>query len=77
MSPSLPLSYEDDSVQNLVFTSVTSPVYSFGNAVSEHLALVLGLGLGGSIVLSVAIMLMFPICAPPLLLILLLAARSP
>ena len=51
-------------------------MYSFGTAVSEHLGLVLGLGLGGAVVMSVAIMLMFPICAPPLLLILLLASRA-
>lgn len=62
----------DDSVANILFTSVTSPAYSFGNAVSENLGLVLGLGVGGAALLSVAIMLMFPVCAPPLLVVLLL-----
>jgi len=33
---------------------------------------VLGLGVGGAVLLSVAIMLLFPICAPPLLVVLLL-----
>ena len=62
----------DDSLTNVLFTSVTSPAYSFGYAVSDNLGLVLGLGVGGAMVLSVAVMLMFPICAPYLLLILLL-----
>ena len=57
---------------NILFTSVTSPAYSFGNAVSENLGLVLGLGVGGAALLSVVIMLMFPVCAPPLLVVLLL-----
>jgi len=62
----------DDSVSNILFTSVTSPAFSFGNAVSDNLGLVLGLGVGGAVLLSVAIMLLFPICAPPLLVVLLL-----
>ena len=62
----------DDSLTNVLFTSVTSPAYTFGNAVSENLGLVLGLGIGGAAVLSVAVMLLFPVCAPPLLLLLLL-----
>lgn len=38
--------FSKDSVANILFTSVTSPAYSFGNAVSENLGLVLGLGRG-------------------------------
>ncbi|CAJ1399937.1 unnamed protein product [Effrenium voratum] len=62
----------DEGLPNLLLASVTSPAYTFGNAVADNLGLVLGLGLGGALVLSVAIMLMFPLCAPPVLILLLL-----
>lgn len=61
----------DDSVAYNLLTSVTSPVYSVGNSISSNYALILGLGVGGSAVMSVIIMLLFPICAPPVLLSLL------
>lgn len=61
----------DDSMAYNLLTSVTSPVYSVGNSISSNYALILGLGVVGSAVMSVIIMLLFPICAPPVLLSLL------
>jgi len=61
----------EEGMSYSLLTSVTSPVYTFGNSISDNLALVLALGVGGSVLLSVLVMLLFPVCAPPVLLVLL------
>eukprot|EP00438_Fugacium_kawagutii_P024575 Skav223355 [mRNA] locus=scaffold200:478665:502432:+ [translate_table: standard] len=59
-----------DAVTYKLFTAITGPAFSYSHAVWENLGLVVGLGVGGAAVLSFAMMLMLPKCAPVLLLLL-------
>ncbi|CAE8644289.1 unnamed protein product [Polarella glacialis] len=55
-----------------MFTQITSPAFTFSSSISDNLDLVLGLGLGGAALVSLVIMLLFPMFAQVVLLLLLL-----
>eukprot|EP00931_Biecheleriopsis_adriatica_P045100 TRINITY_DN25848_c0_g1_i1.p1 TRINITY_DN25848_c0_g1~~TRINITY_DN25848_c0_g1_i1.p1 ORF type:complete len:731 (-),score=121.37 TRINITY_DN25848_c0_g1_i1:50-2242(-) len=61
----------DQGLSEAFLTSITSPVYTFVETVTDHLGLVLGLGAAGGALMSLAVLLMFPACAGPVLIVLL------